>query len=395
MEDNDIVIVSAKRTPLGSFGGILAGVNAPKLGSAAINAVLTETALPAEQVESVTMGCVLTAGLRQAPARQAAIAAGIPVSTPCTTVNKVCGSSLQSVIYGCNELIATPSSCVVVGGMESMSQAPYLLPKARFGQRLGHGQTLDHMFYDGLENAYGDNGLMGCFADQTSAHYGFSREDIDAFAIESTRRAREAQKKGLFEAEITAVEVKTRKENLRISEDEGPQSARPEKIPTLRPAFAKDGVTTAANSSSISDGAAALMLMTGKAAKERGLQPLAKIVGHSSHAHEPDWFTTAPISATKRLLKELNWTTDDVDCFEINEAFAVVTMAAIQDLKLDPAKVNTYGGAVALGHPIGATGARLLVTLLSQLRQNDLRTGVATACIGGGEALAIAIERIN
>lgn len=394
MED-EIVIVSAKRSPLGSFGGALSSINAPALGSAAIAALLSETGIPHELIDSVTMGCVLTAGLRQAPARQAAIGAGLPVHIPCSTVNKVCGSSLQTTIYGCNELLATPSSCVIVGGMENMSQAPYLLPTGRFGQRLGHGKTLDHMFYDGLENAYGDHGLMGCFADQTSAHYGFSREDIDAFAIESTHRAQHAVKKGYLKNFITPVEVKARKETILVDEDEGPKNAKPDKIPGMRPAFGKDGVTTAANSSSISDGAAALMLMTAGAAKEHGLAPLAKVVGYAAHAHEPEWFTTAPVGAVKRLLKELNWTTDDVDCYEINEAFAVVTMAAMHDLKLDHAKVNTFGGAVALGHPIGATGARLLVTLLNQLKQNDQRTGIATACIGGGEALAIAIERLN
>ncbi len=394
MED-EIVIVSAKRTPLGAFGGALSTINAPALGSTAIKAILSETGIPHNVINSVTMGCVLTAGLRQAPARQAAIGAGLPIHVPCSTVNKVCGSSLQTTIYGCNELLATSSSCVIVGGMESMSQAPYLLPTARFGQRLGHGKTLDHMFYDGLENAYGNHGLMGCFADQTSAHYGFSREDIDAFAIESTKRAQHAVKKGYLKSFIAPVEVKTRKETLLVDEDEGPKNAKPDKIPTLRPAFGKDGVTTAANSSSISDGAAALMLMTASSAKEHGLTPLAKIVGYAAHAHEPEWFTTAPVGAVKRLLREIGWNADDVDCYEINEAFAVVTMAAMQDLKLDHTKVNTFGGAVALGHPIGATGARLLVTLLNQLQHNDKHTGIATACIGGGEALAIAIERLN
>lgn len=391
----NIVIVSAKRTALGAFGGSLSSLSSPQLGGHAIKALLTETQIPADLIDSVTMGCVLTAGLRQAPARQAAIAAGLPISTPCTTVNKVCGSSLQTVIYGCNELLATKASCVIVGGMESMSQAPYLLPNARFGQRLGHGQMLDHMFFDGLENAYGDHGLMGVFADKTSAHYGISREELDTFSIESTRRARAAQEKGVFKNTITPIEIQSRKQTIIVNQDEGPLNAKPEKIPNLRPAFGKDGVTTAANSSAISDGAAALMLMTASAAKEYGLKPLAKIAGHAAFAHEPEWFTTAPVGATQKLLRQLNWSASDVDCYEINEAFAVVTLAAMQDLKLDHEKVNTFGGAVALGHPIGATGARLLVTLLNQLQHNDQTTGIATACIGGGEALAIALERLN
>jgi acetyl-CoA C-acetyltransferase len=395
MKENDVVIVSAKRTPLGSFGGTLATVSAPILGSIVIQAVLADSGVSINLVDSVTLGCVLTAGLRQAPTRQAAIAAGLPISVPCTTVNKVCGSSLQAIIYGCHELIATSSHCVIVGGMESMSQAPYLLPTTRFGQRLGHGKIQDHIFYDGLENAYGDHGLMGFFADATSAKYGFSRKNLDDFAIESTRRARDAQQKGYFNATITPVEINTSPEKRMIDQDEGPEKAKPEKIPTLKPAFSKDGVTTAANSSSISDGAAALILMTAKAAKEQGLKPLAKILGYAGYAQEPEWFTTAPIGAITRLLKQLNWTSADVDCYEINEAFAVVTLASIRELKLDPNKVNTFGGAVALGHPIGATGARLLVTLLNQLQQKNLNTGIASACIGGGEALAIAIERLT
>jgi acetyl-CoA C-acetyltransferase len=393
MKNKDIVIVAAKRTPLGAFGGSLSALTAPELGSAAIKALLAETGEQA--IDSVSMGCVLTAGLRQAPARQAAMGAGLALNTPCSTINKVCGSSLQTAIVGCHELLATDARCVIVGGMESMSNAPYLLPKARFGQRLGHGQMLDHMFFDGLENAYGDHGLMGTFADATSKKYGFSREDLDAFAIESTRRALEAQGKGYFKPMIAPVEINNRKGTVVIDSDEGPQTAKPDKIPKLKPAFAKDGVTTAANSSSIADGAAVLMLMTAETAEQQGLTPLAKIVGTAGHAQEPDWFTTAPVGATQKLLKQLNWSATDVDCYEINEAFAVVTLAAMHDLKLDHAKVNTFGGAVALGHPIGATGARLLVTLLNQLQHKDLTTGIATACIGGGEALAIALERLS
>jgi acetyl-CoA C-acetyltransferase len=389
----DIVIVSAKRTPLGAFGGSLATISAPQLGGIAIRGLLEHTGL--KTVDSLTMGSVLTAGQRQAPARQAALAAGLSYSTPCTTVNKVCGSGLQAAIYGCQELLAATADSVIVGGMESMSNAPYLLSKARFGQRLGHGQMLDHMFFDGLENAYGDHGLMGFFADITSQRYGFTRQDLDAFAIESTQRACEAQKKGYFKSVIVPVEIQNSQGTTFVDSDEGPQKANPKKIPTLKPAFNKDGVTTAGNSSSISDGAAALLLMTGDNAKKLNLKPLAKIVGYAGYAHEPEWFTTAPAHAVNRLLKQLSWSTKDVDCYEINEAFAVVTLAAMRDLQLDHTKVNTFGGALALGHPIGATGARLLVTLWNQLQHHDLTTGIATACIGGGEALAIALERLN
>lgn len=393
MQNQDIVIVAAKRTPIGSFGGVLSSLSATELGSVVIRALLDETKI--KETNSVTMGCVLTAGLRQAPARQAAIGAGLPLHTPCTTVNKVCGSSLQATIYGYHELLATRATGVIVGGMESMSNAPYLLPTARFGQRLGHGQMMDHLFFDGLENAYGDNGLMGTFADATSKKYGFNRENLDAFAIESTRRAREAQEKGYFSAMLAPVQISNRNGLIIVNRDEGPDKAKPEKVAELKPAFSKDGVTTAANASSISDGAAALMLMTAAAAQQHELKPLAKILGYATHAQEPEWFTIAPIGAMQALLKQLGWRTTDVDCYEINEAFAVVAMAAIHDLQLDHTKVNTFGGAVALGHPIGATGARLLVTLLNQLRHHDLHTGIATACIGGGEALAIALERLN
>lgn len=395
MKKQDVVIVSAKRTPLGAFGGQLASLKATELGSHVIGALLEETSIDPTAIESLCMGCVLTAGLRQAPARQAAIGGGLPASIPCSTVNKVCGSSLQTIIYGCNELQATSSNCVIVGGMESMSQAPYLLPNARFGQRLGHGQAIDHLFYDGLENAYGEHGLMGCFAEKTSQHYGFSREALDAFSIESTKRALSAQQAGHFKSEISPIMVKRRKSTECVSEDEGPSNAKPEKIPTLKPAFSSDGVTTAGNASSISDGAAALMLMTREAAEAEGYTPLAKIAGFSAFAHEPEWFTTAPIGAIGQLLKSLNWTTQDVDLYEINEAFAVVTLVTMQALKLDHDRVNIYGGAVALGHPIGATGSRLIVTLLNQLTRENKETGVVSACIGGGEALAIAIERLN
>lgn len=395
MTDQTIVIVAAARTALGAFGGELASVTAPELACTAIKGLLAETGVSPDAIDSVGLGCVLTAGLRQAPARQAALHAGLPNSTPCTTVNKVCGSSLQTLIYGYYELMASPAQCVIAGGMESMSQAPYLLPKARFGKRLGHGQMIDHLFFDGLENAYGDNSLMGLYAEKLAEQQNFSRAAIDELAIESTRRALQATEKGLFQAEITPHTISTRKGDHTVDEDEGPKNAKPSKIPTLRPAFSKDGVITAGNSSSLSDGAAALMLMTEQRASELGLKPLAKILGFSSHATAPELFTTAPIGAITKLLTQLRLSTTDVDLYEINEAFAVVALAAITELALSPEQVNIYGGAVALGHPLGATGARLLVTLLNQLKQEDKTTGIATACIGGGEALAIAIERLN
>ncbi|HEY5655607.1 MAG TPA: acetyl-CoA C-acyltransferase, partial [Woeseiaceae bacterium] len=336
-------------------------------------------------------GCVLPAGLGQAPARQAALAAGIPTGTPCTTVNKVCGSGMKTTMMAHDLIVAGSGEIVLSGGMESMSNAPYLMPKARAGYRMGHQQVLDHMFFDGLQNPY-DGNMMGHFAQVTADKYGFTREQQDAFAIESVTRAQNATSNGAFAAEIAPVTVKTRKGENVVSEDEGPGSANIDKIPTLRPAFSKDGTVTAASSSSISDGAASLILMRSSAAQKRGIQPLARIAGHAGFAQEPEWFTTAPVHAIRALQEKLGWTANDVDLYEINEAFACVTMAAIHDLGLDHARVNVNGGACALGHPIGASGARIIVTLLHALRNRGGARGIASLCIGGGEAVAIGLE---
>ena len=391
MSSDAVVIVAAKRTPLGAFQGTLSGASSPDLGAAAIRACIEESQLDAEWVSEVLMGCVLPAGVGQAPARQAAIQAGLPLRAGCTTLNKVCGSGMKTTMLG-NDLIKAGSAGIVVaGGMESMSNAPYLMPKARSGYRMGHQQVLDHMFFDGLQNP-SDGNMMGHFAEITSQKYGFSREDQDAFAIESVNRARSAMSNGAFDAEITPVTISTRKGDVTVSEDEGPGAANLEKIATLRPAFAKDGTVTAASSSSISDGAAALLLMSANDAEKRGLEPLATIIGHSGFAHEPEWFTTAPVFAIKALHEKLGWNSDSVDLYEVNEAFACVTMAAMADAGLDHSKVNVNGGACALGHPVGATGARIIVTLLHALRNRNLKRGVASLCIGGGEATAIGIE---
>lgn len=391
MSKDNIVIVAAKRTPLGAFQGTLSDAQGTDLGAAAIRACIAESGVSATDIDEVFMGCVLPAGVGQAPARQAALKADLPLGAGCTTLNKVCGSGMKATMLG-NDLIRVGSADIVVcGGMESMSNAPYLMPKARSGYRMGHQQVLDHMFFDGLQNP-SDGNMMGHFAELTAQKYGFSREDQDAFAIESINRARAAIANGAFDAEIAPVTIETRKGDVTVDEDEGPGNARPEKIPTLRPAFAKDGTVTAASSSSISDGAAALLLMSASNAKERGLQPLASIIGHSGFAHEPEWFTTAPVFAIRALHEKLGWNPDNVDLYEINEAFACVTMAAMQDVGLDHAKVNVNGGACALGHPIGATGARIIVTLLHALKNRGLKRGVASLCIGGGEAVAIGIE---
>ena len=391
MSSDAVVIVAAKRTPLGAFQGTLSGAPSPDLAATAIRACIEESQVDAASISEVLMGCVLPAGLGQAPARQAAIKAGIPLGARCTTVNKMCGSGMKTTMLG-NDLIRAGSAGIVVaGGMESMSNAPYLLPNARSGYRMGHQQTLDHMFLDGLQNP-SDGKMMGHFAEITAKKYGFSREDQDAFAIESVNRARSAVASGAFNAEIAPVTITTRKGDITVDEDEGPGAAKPEKIPTLRAAFAKDGTVTAASSSSISDGAAALILMSASEADKRGLEPLATIVGHSGFAHEPEWFTTAPVFAVKALHEKLGWDPDNVDLYEINEAFACVTMAAMTDVGLDHAKVNVNGGACALGHPIGASGARIIVTLLHALRSRNLKRGVASLCIGGGEATAIGIE---
>ena len=390
-----VVIVAAARTPLGGFQGNFASLTAPQLGANAIRAAVHRAGLQPEAVDEVLLGCVLPAGLGQAPARQAALAAGLPVSAGCTTINKVCGSGMKATMLAHDLLLGGSQELIVAGGMESMSNAPYLLPKARSGQRLGHGQMLDHMFFDGLEDHYGaasDGRLMGTFAEDCARRFGFTREEQDAYASASTLRAQQAQRDGLFRWEITPVTVPGRSGEKRIDEDEAPAKAQLDKIPSLKPAFAKDGTVTAANSSSIADGAAALVLMRQSTARERGLAPLALIRGHATQSQEPAWFTTAPVGAIQKLLAKVGWQVGDVDLWEINEAFAVVVMAAMRGLSLPHERVNVHGGACALGHPIGATGARLIVTLLGALRQRGARRGVASLCIGGGEATALALE---
>lgn len=387
-----VVIVGIARTPMGAMQGTLSALSAPELGAAAIRAALADAKVGAADVDEVLMGCVLPAGLGQAPARQAALGAGIPDGVPTTTVNKVCGSGMKTVMMARDALLAGDAKVVVAGGMESMSNAPYLLPKARGGMRLGHGEVQDHMFTDGLENAY-DGQLMGAFAEATADKYGFSREEQDAFAVESLTRASAAIESGAFKREIVPVTVQSRRTEVEVSIDEAPGNARPDKIPQLKPAFRKDGTVTAANSSSISDGAAALVLMRESEAKARGLNVLAYLRGQSQYAHQPEWFTTAPVTAMSAVLEKAGWSSDDVDLFEVNEAFAVVTMAAMRELGLAHDKVNVNGGACALGHPLGASGARVIVTLLAALENRDLKKGVASLCIGGGEATAIAIER--
>ena len=392
MSADPIVIVSFARTPMGGFQGELKELTAPVLGAASIRAAIERSRVPPAEVSEVLMGCVLSAGVRQAPARQAALGGGLPESVPCTTISKVCGSGLKAVALASDLLTVGSATVAVAGGMESMSNAPYLLDRARAGYRLGHGQVLDHMFLDGLEDAYQRGRLMGTFAEATATKYGFTRAAQDEFALRSLSRARAAIEGGRFSGEIVAVSA-GRNPVKSISVDEQPLKARPEKIPTLKPAFAENGTVTAANSSSISDGAAALVLMRRSEAERRGLAPRAIVRGHTSHAQAPAWFTTAPVGAISKLLERLSWRAADVDLYEINEAFAVVTMAAIQDLKLDPERVNIHGGACALGHPIGASGARLVVTLLAALETHGLKTGIASLCIGGGEAMALAIER--
>jgi acetyl-CoA C-acetyltransferase len=389
-----IVIVAARRTPMGSLLGSLSPVSAPQLGSHVIKAVIEDSRVDPATIDEVFMGCVLPAGLGQAPARQAALLAGIPQSTGCTTINKVCGSAMKAIMLGYDLINAGSVNRVIAGGMESMSNAPYLLPKVRNGLRLGHAEVVDHMFFDGLENA-SDNLLMGHFAERCVDQYAFSREEQDAFAIESVKRARNAIAEHHFAQEIVPVPVTIKGEQQLVTEDEQPGKSNISKVPQLKPAFRKEGGTvTAANSSSISDGAAAVMLMRAGDAQHNNIKPLARIVAHASHAQAPEDFTTAPIGAITRLKEKTGWRDFDIDLYEINEAFAVVTMAAMRDLKLDHNKVNVNGGACALGHPIGATGARLVVTLLHALRHRGLKRGIAALCIGGGEATAIAIEII-
>lgn len=391
MNQDSIVILAAKRTPMGSFQGALSGATAPQLGAAAIGAALAASGVPASDVHEVVMGCVLPAGLGQAPARQAAIGAGIPNGTPTTTINKMCGSGMKAVMMAADGLRTGDSQFAVAGGLESMTNAPYLLLKARGGYRMGHGEILDHMFYDGLQSPW-DGQLMGCFAENTSQKYGFTRAMQDAFAAESVRRSLAAVASGAFAAELTPVTVKGRKGEVIVDKDETPFSCDVSKIPTLKPAFRKDGTVTAASSSSIADGAAAVVLARADAAASHGLKPLARIVGYASNAHEPEWFTTAPVGAIQKVLTRVGWKAGDVHLYEINEAFAAVTMAAIHDCGLDPATVNVHGGACALGHPVGATGARIIATLVAALTARGGGRGVASLCIGGGEATAIAIE---
>jgi len=387
----DVVIVSAKRTPIGAFLGALSPLTAVQLGSAAIWAAIETAAINAGEVQEVLMGCVLPAGLGQAPARQAALGAGVPQAVPATTINKMCGSGLKAVMMAADQIRAGGASIVLAGGLESMSNAPYLLPKARTGYRMGPGELVDHMMRDGLQSPF-DGKSMGCFADATASKYGFTRAQQDAFATESVRRAMTALQVGEFDVEVTPVAVKSRKGETVVARDETPGTCDVSKIATMKPAFAQDGTVTAASSSSISDGAAALVLMSGEAATGRGVQPLARILAWASHAQEPEWFTTAPVGAIAKVLTQLGWKPHDADLYEINEAFAVVTMAAMRDIDIDHARVNVNGGACALGHPIGATGARILTTLVHALRRRGGKRGIASLCIGGGEAVAMAIE---
>jgi acetyl-CoA C-acetyltransferase len=391
MSTDNIVIVAARRTPIAAFQGALSGASAPQLGGAAIAAAIADAGIDATDIDQVLMGCVLPAGLGQAPARQAALDAGVPVGVPCTTVNKMCGSGMMTIMLGHDMIKAGSADIVVAGGLESMTNAPYLLPKARAGYRMGHQEVIDHMFFDGLQDPY-EGKLMGHFAENTAAKYGFSRHDQDAFAVESATRAKSSLAEGRFSAETAPVSLTTRKGTVVIDADETPGAVNIEKIPQLRAAFAADGTVTAASSSSIADGAAAMILMRASLAEQRGIKPLARIVGHSSFAHEPAWFTTAPVSAIRQLHQRLGWSADNVDLYEVNEAFAVVTMAAMQDVGLDHARVNVNGGACALGHPIGASGARITTTLIHALRARGLERGVASLCIGGGEAVAVGIE---
>ncbi|MDA0998580.1 MAG: acetyl-CoA C-acyltransferase [Proteobacteria bacterium] len=394
MREDPIVIVGAARTPMGGFQGSLGGVSAPELGGVAIRAAVERAGVKPEDVEDVVMGLCLFAGLKQAPARQAAHHAGLPWETGCTTLSKMCGSAMKATMLAHDNIVAGSHDIMVAGGMESMTNAPYILPKARGGYRLGH-TVKDHMFIDGLEDAYDEGKLMGSFAEDTATHYQFTREQQDAFAIESLTRAKRAVEDGTFKPEIQSVTVKGRKGDTVVADDEQPFNADISKIPHLKPAFRKDGTVTPANSSSISDGAAALVLMKLSEAEKRGLQPLAAIHAHATHGNSPAWFTTAPIGSIEKVLGKAGWNKNDVDLFEINEAFAVVTMAAMRDLDLPHDKVNVHGGACALGHPVGASGARIIVTLINALKKYDMKRGVASLCIGGGEATAIAVERLS
>jgi len=390
---DSVVILSARRTPIGAFQGVLAPVTAPQLGAAAIRGAMESAGITPEQVDEVIMGCVLPAGLGQAPARQAALSAGIPNSVPATTMNKMCGSALKAIMMAADQIRAGEAGVMVAGGLESMTNAPYLLPKARSGYRMGHGEVLDHMFYDGLQSAW-DGQMMGCFAENTAGRYQFSRADQDAFAAESVRRALAAVESGVFAKEIVPVTVKGRKGEVVVDRDETPFTCDIAKIPQLKPAFRKDGTVTAASSSSISDGAAAVVLASESAAAKIGATPLAKIIAYASHSQEPEWFTIAPVGAIQKVLARTGWKASEVDLFEVNEAFAAVAMSAAKDIGISADKLNVNGGACALGHPVGATGARIVATLLHALIARGGRRGIAALCIGGGEAVAIAIERV-
>lgn len=392
MEQNDVVIVAAKRTPMGGMLGSLSSLSAPALGAVAHRAAIKQAGISASDIDDVISGCVLQAGIGQAPARQAAIMAGIPPAAGATTINKMCGSGMKAVMYAHDLIKAGSARIVLASGMESMSNAPYLLGKARSGYRLGHGELKDSMFLDGLEDAYDKGKLMGCFAEATATHFNFTRSQQDEYAIRSTTRALQAQENHAFEDEIAPVVIADRKGEITVARDEGPDASKIAKIPQLKPAFQANGTVTAANSSSISDGAASLILMSAAEAKKRGLVPLARIVAHAGHAQEPQWFTTAPVEAMRKVMAKAGWSPADVDLYEINEAFAIVAMAAISELELDAEKVNIHGGACALGHPIGASGARVLVTLLYALKRQHKTRGIASLCIGGGEATAVAIE---
>lgn len=392
---NPIVIVATQRTPIGQFQGCFSTMPCPQLGGRAIQATLSSVHFDPNDIDEVIMGCVLPAGLGQAPARQAARFASIPDKVGAVTINKMCGSGMKAIMQGYDSIVAGSNQVVVAGGMENMTLAPYILDKARQGYRMGHGAVSDHMFIDGLEDAYDKGKLMGVFAEECAEKYQLTRLDQDEFALNSLKRAKEAVEKKAFQDEITAVEVKTRKKILSIDTDELPLNAMPDKIPTLKPAFKADGTVTAANASAISDGAAAHILMTQKEAQKRRLPIMAKIEAHTTHSQEPKWFTTAPVGAIKKLLDKVGWSVNDVDLFEINEAFAVVTLAAMKELDLPLEKVNVRGGACALGHPIGASGARILTTLIYTLKHKGLKKGVASLCIGGGEATAIAVTLMD
>jgi len=391
VSQNPVVIVAARRTPIGSFQGALSSASAAELSAVASRACIEDSGIDPADINEVLIGCVLSAGQGQAPARQAALAAGIPDSVGCTLINKVCGSGMKTVALGNDLIKAGTANIILAGGMESMSNAPYLLPKARAGYRMGHQEVLDHMFFDGLQDAY-DGNMMGYFGERTVEAYGYTREDQDSFTIESIKRSIAAIENGFFDAEIAAVTARNRSGDMVVSKDEEPLRCNIDQIPAMRPAFGKDGTITAASSSSISDGAATLILMPESEAARRNIQPLARIVGHDHHAHEPEWFTTTPPAAINKLQKAIGWSNDDVDLYEINEAFACVTMTAMKELGIEHEKVNVHGGACALGHPIGASGTRLIVTLIHALRQRGGQRGIAGLCIGGGEAIALAVE---